>query len=254
MNDIKKPGIILYVKVPKTGFVKTRLVSEFINERQACEIQVTMIKDTLQTLSSLDTKFQPIVSYYPENRLEELKKIIHTFTDNIPDSFIKTIQYIAQEGDTNGAHFASTFSKAFQLQDIDSCIIIGGDTPHLPKKILLDAIEWLTNEEKSALIGPSQNGGFYIYGIRQNIEELETIFSKANEFDNLLKLSSENNLAIKLLPFVFDIDTPEDMKSLFEMNRGIIENKKQIVNKKEITLANHTVEYIAKNLFSNSYF
>ncbi len=254
MIENKKPGIIVYIKVPKIGFVKTRLVSEFITQTQAYEIQKAMIKDTLQTLATLEKRFQPIISYYPENRVEELKDMIQSFANVLTESFIKKIQYIAQEGGSNGLHFASTFSKVFQLKNVNSCIIIGGDTPHLTKKIIVQALEWLTTAERSALIGPSQKGGFYIFGINKNMDKLETIFSKKNEFGNLLALSSDQKFSIKLLPFVFDIDTVDDVVSLYELSRGIKENKKKIVNKDEIALASFTTEYLSKNVFNNNYF
>ena len=255
MNESKIPGIILYIKVPKIGFVKTRLVSDdLINETQAYEIQKAMIKDTLQTLSSLDKRFQPIISYYPEDRLDELKNILQSFTDSISDSFIKSIHFISQEGETNGTHFASTFNKAFQLQDISSCIIIGGDTPHLPKRILKDAIDWLTTQETSAVLGPSQLGGFYIFGLNSQTNDLDSIFSKNNEFANLLEISSKYNLKIKLLPFIFDIDIADDVSSLFQLSQALERNKNNIIEKNDIHFPSNTINYLEKHIFSNNYF
>ena len=93
-----------------------------------------------------------------------------------------------------------------------------------------------------------------MYGIRQNIEKLETIFSKTNEFINLLTVSSENNLTIKLLPFVFDIDTVDDVSTLFQLSQALERNKNNIIENIESHFPSNTINYLKKHIFSNNYF
>lgn len=254
MTNSKKPAIILFIKVPKPGFVKTRLICEFFNERQVNELQIEMIKDTLLVLSSLQTDFQPIISFYPKNELSILKDIIQSFNSLIPDSFIKQIQYIDQEGTSIGSHFASAFLKTFQLKQVSSCIIIGGDTPHITVSLLENALEWLRTSSKNFVIGPSQNSGFYLYGLSEMINNLENIFSKPNEFDNLLTKSNNHELQIRKLPFLFDIDTFDDILKLIKVFPLNKDNKRDKVNLKKELIPYNTIKYLKKVLPNNSYF
>ena len=127
MDKSKIPAIILYIKVPKVSKVKTRLISELIDETQAYELQVEMIKDTLEMLSSLDIKFQLIISYFPEKDYTILQDIILSFHNVLQNEFLEKITFIAQQGATMGMHFSSTFDQVLALQNIKSIIIVLND-------------------------------------------------------------------------------------------------------------------------------
>ena len=249
MINSKIPAIILYLKVPKIGKVKTRLVSELINETQAYELQVEMIKDTLELLSSLKIEFQPIISYFPEKDLKILQEIILSFQSVIQKIFLDKILFIAQRGETNGIHFSSTFDQVLTLQNINSCIIIGGDTPHLESSIILDSLNWLNNKQPSAVVGPSQLGGFYIFGINDKLAGLENIFSKTNEFGYLLDICHTTNINMKILQFLFDIDTSEDVLTFYSIFNGIERNSKKITTKKREFFPHHTLNYLKRVIF-----
>ena len=249
MVNSKIPAIILYQKVPKIGKVKTRLVSELINETQAYELQVEMIKDTLEMLSSLEIEFQPIISYFPERDLNILQDITLSFQDNIKKEFLDKILFIAQRGETIGLHFSSTLDQVLTLRNINSCIIIGGDTPHLESSIIFDSLNWLENEQPSAVIGPSQLGGFYIFGINEKLSRLEDIFLKTNEFGNLLDICNKSNLNMKILEFLFDIDTSEDIATFYSIFNAIEKNNKEITSKKNQFFPFHTMDYLKRVIF-----
>ena len=242
----KVPGIILYLKVPSIGFVKTRLISEIISEVQAYELQIEMIKDTLIMLASLSLEFQPIISYYPEHRGKILKDLVNTFEEFLPISFLNKILYVSQQGDTNGLHFKSTFEKLFKVKTISSCIIIAGDTPHLQSSIIYQSISHLQNTNNTSIIGPSQSGGFYIFGISEFIQNLETTFTKMNEFNNLIALCSENFVSIKVLPFVFDVDLPQDALNLYSIYSPLMEYSENIESIHSLAIPRHTIYYLKK--------
>lgn len=224
----KKPGIILFLKVPTRGSVKTRLISEFITELQACELQIEMIRDTLILLSRLEFDFQPVISYFPANELAELQDIIQAFQKDIPPSFFDKILYVPQLGKSVGEHFATTFTQVLELPFVASSIILAGDTPHISSSIITQSLTWLISDQKTAVIGPSQNGGFYLYGINRKLSNLSTVFSKENEFGNLFELSLDQDANLFLNHFLFDIDTLNDVFTLISVFEPILHSKKKI--------------------------
>lgn len=249
MIDKLIPAIILYLKVPEIGFVKTRLISSKITKKQAFELQVAMIKDSLLLLSNLSIDFQPIISFYPQKKLNLLKTLIESFKDSISNKFIKNIIYIPQLGDTNGQHFKTTFDQSLKLPNIGSCIIIGGDTPHINPSIIIEAVSYLQNNKNSAVIGPSQRGGFYIFGLNSFIENLDDIFQKENEFANLLRICSHKSYMTKISPYLFDIDTINDAENLLFILQPLFEYESRLEEKEKLSRPRFSFELL-KIIFS----
>lgn len=243
MSQSKKPAIILFLKVPIKGFVKTRLISGPITELQAFELQIEMIRDTLILLARLDIDFQPVISYFPVNELAVLQDIIQTFQKDITQSFIDNILYVPQLGTSIGEHFASTLTQVLQVPNVGSAIILAGDAPHISSTIIIQSISWLKSDQKSAVIGPSQNGGFYLYGLNRKLSNLSATFSKENEFGNLFELSLGQNVNLFLGPYLFDIDTLNDVFTLYSIFEPIfLSNDK--VKVESFTIPINTLEYI----------
>jgi glycosyltransferase A (GT-A) superfamily protein (DUF2064 family) len=249
MKESKIPAVILYIKVPKVGFVKTRLISKHVTALDAYEIQKAMIVDTLLTLESLEGKFKPIISYYPKKNLQGLKEFIHSKELNLSKSFTDKIFFIAQEGYDNGNHFASTFKKVQEMENISSSIILGGDTPHIDSSIIIKALEYLENNSSTAIIGPSQLGGFYLFGSNIKIHNLESIFLKSNEFANLINLCLNSGVNVKTLPFVFDIDKEEDLLSLYYIFEPILDKQESLKPFSSLSYPNNTIFLLKKILY-----
>ena len=184
-----------------------------------------MLQDTLILLSNLEFDFQPVISFYPEEKLSILKDIINQFQPTISKMFLNRIQYFAQKGHSNGERFASAFNSAFSFNRNSSVIIIGADSPHISANILIEAINDLSTSPKSAIIGPSQTGGFYIFGLNNNINNLSSLFDTDHECNNLKNICSKESISVKIYPYLFDIDELEDIKllhDLFKSNESIV--------------------------------
>lgn len=246
MNREKLPAIILYLKFPQIGTVKTRLISDMIDKTQAFELQIAMIKDTLVLLANLNFSFQPVISFYPSTELNSFKKLIYSFDDFIPDNFLSNLIFIPQQGEGSGSHFKSTFKQAFDIQNISCCIILGGDTPHLSSQIIKDSLNYLQKNDLSSIIGPSQTGGFYIYGITSYIENLDLVFSKKNEFANLLELNMLNSFTTYMLPYAYDIDTSQDAESLFLLLKSVENIDEKSLPIKNFSIPFFTFKYLKK--------
>ena len=197
-------GIILFCKVPKEGFVKTRLVTDKFTPKNAKDFQIAMLLDTLSVLYSLPFQFQLIISYFPEENLQLLEDMINVETDNRKKEFLESIVYFPQTKETIGERFDESFKNAFSLDYIKHVIIVGGDTPHIDVEKLDLAYKTLIKNKDNVVIGPSQNGGFYLFGINKSDINLSSLFDSPNEFSNLLEIAYKNDLVPELLPFLND--------------------------------------------------
>jgi glycosyltransferase A (GT-A) superfamily protein (DUF2064 family) len=217
MKTQDRTGVILFTKVPKQDFVKTRLKHNLTDSHFNINLHVAMLKDTILGLNEVSVDFVPILSFYPEDNRQLLDNlIINPLLELYPD-FIEKFVIVSQMGEELSERFTHAFSLAFNELKLKSVIIIGSDTPHLQPKLIEQSIKTLQKENKNAIMGPSQNGGFYLLGHNQPfIKTIGSIFqqrSSYGELGNAMNLLLTRN-KVHLLPEVTDVDTFDDLKTV----------------------------------------
>lgn len=208
----------MFTKVPKAGFVKTRLHHPQLDENYITNLQTAMLKDTLLMLEKIPVNFVPILSFFPKENLKTLEKlIIQPLRPSYPE-FLEKYHVVPQKGKDVAERFTSAFSFAFNELKVESAIIIGSDTPHLQPNLIMKTCKLLQKNIKTAVLGPSQNGGFYLLGhTRPFIKNIGVIFKKKssyNELGNAMDLLLANDYFIHVLPEVTDVDTFENLKTI----------------------------------------
>jgi glycosyltransferase A (GT-A) superfamily protein (DUF2064 family) len=208
-------SVIVFTKVPKPGFVKTRVSMPKAPSTFSSSLQTAMLKDTLTLVNLIKEPCTPVLSFHPENAKKELEQIIlrPLFSNQMNNYRNWTV--IPQRGGTISERFSNIFDYVFNSLKVKSALIIGSDTPHLQPVILDDAIGVLKGNIKNSVIGPSQRGGFYLLGHNSPfISHIGQIFhqeSKKTELENASNLLSTST-NVHNLPEVRDIDTFEDLK------------------------------------------
>ncbi|RME44423.1 MAG: glycosyltransferase, partial [Deltaproteobacteria bacterium] len=113
------------------------------------------------------------------------------------------------EGDL-GRRMAHAFSLG--LASHERVVVIGSDAPTLPPAHLSAAFDALRT--RKVVIGPARDGGYYLIGLRGEIPPIfEGIAwgSASVLADTLERLPPRQT---HLLPFWFDVDTPDDLRLL----------------------------------------
>ena len=134
------------------------------------------------------------------------------FSDTIDsDSWPKTQKYV-QKGMDLGARMQDAFQRGFD-KGYERIIGIGTDLPDLSAEVLQEGLAQL--ESHDTVFGPSEDGGYYLIGMRQM---LPMIFEdKPWSTERLLSLTvrqlNANNLSVATLHTLNDIDTIEDLRS-----------------------------------------
>jgi len=212
-NENKQGGsavencLILFVKSPEKGHVKTRL-SQMIGENATRNLYKAFVDDMLEFIQ-YKSQYDIKIAFHPQNAKSKVIRWLG-----------KQYSYLPQRGDGLGERMAFTFRQIFS-EGFKKALIIGSDIPDLPQSIIIKAFESLSTYD--AVIGPSFDGGYYLIGFRNDTFSPEffhgiewgtdTVFSQT--LDRFNKAQT-----VRIMPLWWDIDLPEDLKGLLERNKN----------------------------------
>lgn len=103
------------------------------------------------------------------------------------------------------------------LRQYDNVILMGTDSPQLYPFLIMDAVRKLSKSTDRCVIGPSFDGGFYLFGGSQQISETvwtAVTYSQNDTLRQLMQQLNRLNIPITRLPASGDVDTIEDLDSL----------------------------------------
>lgn len=190
-----KQALIIFARNPVRGKVKTRLAAT-MGDDKALSIYQSLLEHTVQITQQLPC--DPYVFYADGISLNDI------WSD---DRYLKK----NQEGKDLGQRMLHAFDTLFQ-QGYQKIIIIGTDCFELSSSILLDAFTVL--DEKQVVIGPSEDGGYYLLGMRQFFPFLfeEKAWSTDTVCSSTIQQLEIQNICYEILPILNDIDTEDDLK------------------------------------------
>lgn len=195
--------LIIFLKYPEEGKVKTRLASS-IGVYEATCVYKKLAEDTVSQVRPLAGRSTDIViAYDPPERGAEIKQWI-------PGPF----KYVAQEGENLGERLKKVVNAAF-LDGAERVIVIGSDCPGLDSLTVNRAFWALL--KKDVVIGPSEDGGYYLIGFNQEryAALLDDIpWSTSQVLQHTLDKSKEVGVSTELLSEKFDVDTVDDLRRM----------------------------------------
>ena len=188
--------LIVFVKNPVTGKVKTRLAKSIGNEK-ALEAYLLLLSLT-------------------KKAAQESNCTKHVFySDEIIDDEWSPLQFSKhlQAGASLGEKMENAFAELFAL-GAKRAIIIGSDCPEISAELIDQAFEILTT--KNAAIGPANDGGYYLLGMNQIQPSFfaDKQWSTDTVFEDTVVDLMENRLTYGLLPKLSDVDTIYDLHLL----------------------------------------
>jgi len=192
MEETKKNALIIFIKNPEIGKVKTRL-AKTVGDEKALAVYKALMEHTRKIAEAL-----------PVNRRLFYSQYINEADNWSPKKFQKELQIEADLGDKMATAFHTVFKEN------EKVVIIGSDCASLTPEIVQTAFDKLA--EFPFVIGPAMDGGYYLLGMNQftpsifsDIEwSTETVCSTTIERINSL------NKRYFLLPELSDIDYEED--------------------------------------------
>ncbi len=186
--------LILFAKAPIAGLVKTRLASH------CSEIQCAEIAQIL-----LETSVQKAIVYWPGRVvLSVFLDQNHPFLQGLVERYSVKLS-MQVEGDLGVKMAASLDEHGYPAA------VMGCDVPQLNLKVLEHAHAALKRGEE--VIGPAQDGGFYLLGVNQNSELLlaQQAWGGEQVLSTTLSLAKQQQRQFHCLESLRDIDTWADL-------------------------------------------
>ena len=190
-------ALIIFIKNPELGKVKTRLASS-VGDEKALEIYKQLLTKTLQIVTNVNcVKYV----YYSE------KIVKNDIWDN------KIFKKKLQKGNDLGERMLNAFTEIFAEEGINNVAIIGSDCPSLPPSFMEKAFEEL--RYNSFVLGPAYDGGYYLLAMRQLRFELfeKIVWSGPLVLSETVKKINKMVKTHYLLPALPDVDTLEDWEN-----------------------------------------
>ena len=188
-------ALAVMTKVPRAGHVKTRLVPP-LSHAQAAQLNICFLRDTAAAILSCSARARGIGVYTPVGFESDYDGIL-------PNDF----ELLAQRGDGFGERLRNAVEDLFAIGFKAVCLI-DSDSPTVPAGAYRQAVDALLVRDVDVVLGPSDDGGYYLVGMKQMQERLfqEIDWSTERVFEQTIERANELRLKLELLPVCYDID------------------------------------------------
>lgn len=186
--------LVLFAKAPQAGLVKTRLHSHCSPE-QAAEIAKILLLQTIEKTQA----------YWPGH-------IVLSIWPNQQDPYLQQLAERYQLAMTTQASGDLGEKMAAACERFGyPAAIIGSDSPHILGDSLVEAHDQLASGEN--VIGPSEDGGYYLLGLAQASPTLfeDVAWGGETVLATTLDKAQKQRLNIKQLAPLNDVDTWADL-------------------------------------------
>lgn len=190
-------SLIIFVKKPELGKVKTRL-ADSIGGEKALKVYYKLLERTYAITQLL--KQDKIVYYTPEI-------VYHDIWEE--ERYLKALQ---SEGDL-GVRMLQAFKERLESGYKKVCII-GSDCYELTTEIIEQAFVEL--EQHDVVIGPSTDGGYYLLGMKKLYPDLfrNKNWSTARVLEQTIESIKKEGLSCYILPELTDVDEEKDLETM----------------------------------------
>ncbi len=197
MERKTEQALIVFVKNPVEGQVKTRLAAE-VGDQKALSVYQQLIEHTRNVAMECDADVHVFYSDYVDEG----------------DQWLQTdFSKHQQQGEGLGERMLDAFNQMEEM-GYQKKIIIGSDSPEITPEIINDAFQKL--DEYDLVIGPALDGGYYLLGMQQIQEEIfqEINWSTEQVFDQTIYTLQNEGVVWYEMPMLSDVDTEDDLPKM----------------------------------------
>ena len=196
-----KVAVAIMAKAPRPGEVKTRLCPPLL-ATEAAALYRCFLLDKIAAVAAL-ADAQPVIAYTPDEARTEF------------DGLAPGFSLVAQHGPDLGARLHATLAALLEAGHAGA-IAVDSDTPTLPGDFLQQAVRYLSRPGPDVVLGPTEDGGYYLIGVRFPHRELfdAVPWSTSDVLDVTLRRAADAGLRAVCLSPWFDVDTPDDLERL----------------------------------------
>ena len=194
--------LIVFIKAPRAGNVKTRL-AQSVGAEAACLIYQVLVGNLLRHIDSLgpvQLRFSP----------DDAEKEICPWRR-------KGWALAPQGSGALGRRLTAAFREAFAA-GFERVAIIGSDSPEITPHDIRDA--WAALREHDVVLGPTKDGGYWLIALRKVFPKLfkGIPWSTERVFSKTVEQARAADLRVHCLRELHDIDTEQDWKAYLRRN------------------------------------
>jgi uncharacterized protein len=196
------PAVAVMARVPGVEPVKSRLHAALTPAR-ATELYRCFLLDRLDALASVPA-IARVVAFTPARARARMAALAPA-----------GLRLVAQKGKDLTERLTALFAQLLG-EGHPSVLAMDSDSPTLPMAYVADAARTLAADEADVVVGPSDDGGYYLIGLRVPRPQLfaDVPWSTPAVLDVTLARARSLGLRLRLLPAWFDVDTEDDLRRL----------------------------------------
>jgi rSAM/selenodomain-associated transferase 1 len=199
-NDKVSEGLCalaVMTKAPRAGRVKTRLTPPLTGE-EAAALNTCFLRDTAAAIARVagSGRSRGIGVYTPIGAEDAYQEILPLDFELVP-----------QRGDAFGERLTFAIEDLLGL-GFDSGCLIDSDSPTVPEQAYAEAVEVLAQPGDRIVLGPSDDGGYYLIGLKKvHRAVFEGIdWSTERVLEQTITRANEAGVPVHLLPTWYDVD------------------------------------------------
>jgi len=155
------------------------------------------------------------------------------YNDILPAAF----SLLPQRGNKFGERLYLAVEDLFKC-GFGSVCLIDSDSPTVPTANFAEAVELLSTTEDRVVLGPSEDGGYYLIGVKKPHRHLfeQIDWSTERVLNQTMQRATEIGTEVKLLPAGYDVDDGASLRRL---------SKDLLADTTSSKIAPHTREFLA---------
>ncbi|GGK79732.1 TIGR04282 family arsenosugar biosynthesis glycosyltransferase [Rufibacter glacialis] len=192
---MSKPLLLIFVRAPKLGKVKSRL-AQTIGPENALQVYQELLQTTRAAATPIQaTKWVCYADEIMEQDLWAEADFEKHLQPSLPDL---------------GHRMHTLFAKGL-VEGYSPVVIIGSDCPGLTAAHLEEAFQKLTQTD--LVLGPAKDGGYYLLGLNYLVPDLfaNIPWSTENVLTSTVAVAEELELVVSYLPVLADVDEEADL-------------------------------------------
>ncbi len=191
--------LVVFVKEPRPGAVKTRLAAA-VGAETAAELYRVLAEAVLEATTPVPGEYERLVFFDPPEARRALRE------------WLPGVSLRAQAQGDLGARLADAFARAFG-RGAARVVIVGSDAPFVSRETALRALAAL--DAADVVLGPAEDGGYYLIGLREPHPELVrgVDWSTPAVLEQTLARAVAARLAVRQLESLRDVDTLDDLRA-----------------------------------------
>ncbi len=196
-----RPVVVVMVKAPMPGTVKTRL-SPPLSPADAARLAAAFAQDTVAGLRRIAPAL--LIAYAPAEGHAALEHLLSP-----------GLLWTAQRGQDLGERMEAALADA-HAHGFGPLIVVGTDSPTLPLAFVLEAVSALRSKQADVVLGPTDDGGYSLIGVRRPAPGLFDTVAWSTPLAYAQTAANAERLGLRLhvLPPWYDIDTADDLARL----------------------------------------